>query len=115
VNPGNPGSCAMRQQTIDRIVELVQKKRPDLLLLTDDVYGTFVNGFRSLAADLPHNTILVYSFSKYFGCTGWRLGVVAMHEENIVDRMIERQPESTKKMLRERYGTLTLEPDKVKF
>jgi aspartate 4-decarboxylase len=88
VNPGNPGSCAMRQQTVDRIVELVQKRRPDLLIISDDVYGTFVEGFRSLAGYLPHNTILVYSFSKFFGCTGWRLGVVALHEDNVIDRMI---------------------------
>ena len=26
-----------------KIVELVQDKRPDLMLLTDDVYGTFVD------------------------------------------------------------------------
>jgi aspartate 4-decarboxylase len=115
VNPSNPGSCAMRQETLDKIVTLVRDKRPDLLVLTDDVYGTFVNGFRSLAADLPHNTILVYSFSKYFGCTGWRLGVVAVHEDNVIDQMIARQPESAREALRERYGTLTLEPDKVKF
>jgi len=115
VNPGNPGSCAMRQQTIDRIVELVQEKRPDLLLLTDDVYGTFVEGFRSLAADLPHNTILVYSFSKYFGCTGWRLGVVALHEDNIIDRAIARLPEDERAALRRRYGSMMLDPDKLKF
>jgi aspartate 4-decarboxylase len=115
VNPGNPGSCAMRQETIDRIVELVKKKRPDLILLTDDVYGTFVEGFRSLAADLPHNTILVYSYSKYFGCTGWRLGVVALHEDNIIDRAIARLPESEREALRRRYGPLTLDADSLKF
>ena len=30
------------------------------MILTDDVYGTFVPGFRSLIAEIPHNTILVY-------------------------------------------------------
>ena len=60
-------------------------KRPDLIILTDDVYGTFTEGFRSLAADLPRNTILVYSYSKHFGCTGWRLGVVGVHEDNMFD------------------------------
>ena len=59
---------------IGKLVKLVKTKRPDLLILTDDVYGTFVPGFRSLMADLPRNTIGVYSYSKYFGCTGWRLG-----------------------------------------
>jgi aspartate 4-decarboxylase len=34
-------------------------KRPDLILLTDDVYGTFVPGFRSLMGAFPKNTISV--------------------------------------------------------
>jgi aspartate 4-decarboxylase len=106
---------AIRQETLDRIVDLVRKKRPDLILLTDDVYGTFVDGFRSLAAELPHNTILVYSFSKYFGCTGWRLGVVSMHEHNVVDEAIAKLPEADRQRLRQRYHELTLEPDGLKF
>src|SRR5262249_44025755 len=84
VNPGNPGAVAIRRDTIDQIVRIVRDKRRDLIILTDDVYATFVDGFSSLAAHLPHNTILVYSYSKHFGCTGWRLGVVAMHERHIV-------------------------------
>ncbi|HLK92516.1 MAG TPA: aspartate 4-decarboxylase [Polyangia bacterium] len=115
VNPSNPASVAIRQSSIDRLVTLVRTRRPDLLLLTDDVYGTFVDGFRSLAADLPHNTILVYSFSKYFGCTGWRLGVVAMHEENVVDQAIARLPAADRQALHARYENLTLEPEKIKF
>ena len=79
------------------------RKRPDLLILTDDVYGTFVEGFRSLAADLPANTILVYSYSKHFGCTGWRLGVVALHEDNVLDRKIAELPEADRAALHRRY------------
>ena len=73
VNPGNPYAVAMSPDTIKKI-GAVLKKRPDLILLTDDVYGTFVPGFRSLMGEFPKNTIGVYSYSKYFGCTGWRLG-----------------------------------------
>ncbi|HXZ24680.1 MAG TPA: aspartate 4-decarboxylase, partial [Nitrospiria bacterium] len=80
VNPSNPPSYAMRQRTVKRLVKLVKTKRPDLIIITDDVYGTFVPGFRSLMAELPQNTIGVYSYSKHFGCTGWRLGVVAIHQ-----------------------------------
>ena len=68
----------MSKETIGKITKLVKTKRPDLMLLTDDVYGTFVDDFRSLLGELPHNTIGVYSYSKYFGCTGWRLGVIAI-------------------------------------
>ena len=115
VNPANPSSVAISQPVINKLVELVAAKRPDLIILTDDVYGTFVRGFRSLMAELPHNTIGVYSYSKYFGCTGWRLGVVALHEDNIIDRMIGSLPRKDRAALKHRYGSLTLEPEKLKF
>ena len=67
-----------------------QRKRPDLVILTDDVYGTFADDFVSLFSICPRNTILVYSFSKYFGATGWRLGVIATHHDTILDRQIAR-------------------------
>ncbi|HEX2653519.1 MAG TPA: bifunctional aspartate transaminase/aspartate 4-decarboxylase [Xanthobacteraceae bacterium] len=115
VNPGNPTGMAMSRETIAKITELVKTKRPDLMLLTDDVYGTFVDNFRSLLGELPQNTIGVYSYSKYFGCTGWRLGAIAIHEDNIFDRMIAELPEDDVRALDKRYGALTLEPRKVKF
>src|ERR1700730_17615716 len=63
VNPGNPTGVALSKETIAKLVTLVKTKRPDLMLLTDDVYGTFVNDFRSLLGELPQNTIGVYSYS----------------------------------------------------
>jgi aspartate 4-decarboxylase len=114
VNPGNPFAVALSRDTIKKI-GAVLKKRPDLILLTDDVYGTFVPGFRSLMGEFPENTIGVYSYSKYFGCTGWRLGTIAVHENNIFDKMIAAHPEPTKKLLDKRYGGLTLEPRKFAF
>jgi aspartate 4-decarboxylase len=115
VNPGNPTGVALSKETIGKIAHLVKTKRPDLMLLTDDVYGTFVDDFRSLLGELPQNTIGVYSYSKYFGCTGWRLGVIAIHEDNIYDKMIARLPDAELKALDKRYGALTLEPRKVKM
>jgi aspartate 4-decarboxylase len=115
VNPGNPTGMAMSKETIAKITTLVRTKRPDLMLLTDDVYGTFVDDFRSLLGELPQNTIGVYSYSKYFGCTGWRLGVIAVHENNIFDKMIAKLADADVKALDKRYGALTLEPRKIKF
>src|SRR6266403_853069 len=114
VNPGNPTGVAMSKEVIGKIANLV-KRRPDLMLLTDDVYGTFVPEFRSLLGEAPQNTIGVYSYSKYFGCTGWRLGVIAVHEDNLFDRMIAKLPGADVKALDKRYGALTLEPRKIKF
>src|SRR5467141_1317858 len=115
VNPGNPTGVALSKEVIGKIANLVKTKRPDLMLLTDDVYGTFVNDFRSLLGELPGNTIGVYSYSKYVGCTGWRLGVIAVHENNIFDKMIAKLPDADLKALDKRYGTLVLEPRKIKF
>ena len=115
VNPGNPTGVALSKEVIGKIANLVKTKRPDLMLLTDDVYGTFVHDFRSLLGELPHNTIGVYSYSKYVGCTGWRLGVIAVHEDNIFDMMIAKLPDADLKALDKRYGTLVLEPRKIRF
>ena len=115
VNPGNPTGVAVSKEVIAKIANLVKTKRPDLMILTDDVYGTFVHDFRSLLGELPYNTIGVYSYSKYVGCTGWRLGVIAVHEENIFDKMIAKLPDADLKALDKRYGTLVLEPRKIKF
>ncbi|MDP8263860.1 MAG: bifunctional aspartate transaminase/aspartate 4-decarboxylase [Candidatus Aceula lacicola] len=115
VNPSNPTSVSMQQATLDKIAELVKTRRKDLILLTDDVYGTFVNGFRSLAAVAPYNTILVYSYSKYFGATGWRLGVIGIHEDNVFDKKIAALPKEDRDQLYERYSTVILDPNKMKL
>ena len=92
VNPGNPTAVALSPEVRGKIATLVRTRRPDLMLITDDVYATFVDGFRSLLGELPHNTLGVYSWSKYVGCTGWRLGVIALHQDNVFDRAIAAPP-----------------------
>jgi hypothetical protein len=85
------------------------------MIISDDVYGTFVDNFRSLMADLPYNTIGVYSFSKYFGVTGWRLGTIALHEDNVFDELIKNLPEELKKELNIRYSALSTNPSEIPF
>jgi aspartate 4-decarboxylase len=114
VNPGNPHAVALSGDSIANIGRVLAR-RPDLMLLTDDVYGTFVPGFRSLLGEFPRNTIGVYSYSKYFGCTGWRLGVVAVHEDNVFDEKIAAHPEPIARALDARYSPLSLEPRTIAF
>ncbi|WP_456421064.1 bifunctional aspartate transaminase/aspartate 4-decarboxylase [Thermococcus sp.] len=114
VNPGNPTSVKLNDETLDGIAEIVEDRK-DLIIITDDVYATFAEDFRSLYTVLPHNTILVYSFSKYFGATGWRLGVIALHEDNVVDRLIRKLPEEVQEELDERYAPITPNPRELKF
>lgn len=115
VNPSNPSSVSISQGTLKKIADLVNTRRKDLIIITDDVYGTFVNGFTSLASAAPYNTILVYSFSKYFGATGWRLGVIAIHEDNSLDRMIAALPEQDRRELHARYERVVLDPSGMKL
>lgn len=115
VNPSNPPSYGLTPELRKRMVEIVRNDNPDLMIITDDVYATFIPHFRSLMADLPENTLCVYSFSKYFGATGWRLAVVALHENNIYDRMIRELPAEQQAILNKRYGSLSLTPEKIRF
>ncbi|MBD0841524.1 MULTISPECIES: bifunctional aspartate transaminase/aspartate 4-decarboxylase [unclassified Streptomyces] len=115
VNPSNPPSLALSERVANQIRDIVATKNPNLLIVTDDVYGTFVEGFRSIAADLPRNTLLVYSYSKHYGATGWRLGVIGLHDDNVIDEMIANLPQPEKDRLNKRYGSLSLEPEKIRF
>jgi aspartate 4-decarboxylase len=114
VNPSNPPSVKVDTKSLEYIAEIV-KERPDLILLTDDVYGTFADDFVSLFALCPRNTILVYSYSKYFGATGWRLGAIATHRENVFDEQMAALSKEQKKQLHERYESITTEPENLKF
>ena len=114
VNPSNPASHALSDATIGRLAEVVEKN-PDLIILTDDVYGTFVEGFRSVYSRIPYNTILVYSFSKLYGVTGWRVGLIAMNEDNVVDRLIAELPDEEKAALAKEYSIVMDDITDFKF
>ena len=114
VNPSNPASHALSANTLKLIQEVVEKN-PDLIILTDDVYGTFVEDFQTVYSVIPYNTILVYSFSKLYGVTGWRVGLIAMNEENVCDRLLSELPESDKAFLQEEYAIVSSEPEKMTF
>ena len=114
-NPSNPPSYTLSPETMERIVTIVKEDNPNLMIITDDVYGTFSPHFRSFMAEIPYNTLCVYSFSKYFGATGWRNAVIALHEYNVFDRQISRLPKEKREILNRRYATLTLHPEKLKF
>ncbi len=114
VNPTNPTSVRIKDSSLKKIQEIIEK-RPDLILLTDDVYATFANGFESLFSICPKNTILVYSYSKYFGATGWRLGTIILDKVNVIDELISKLPDDKKKMLDSRYQPMTVDPRNLKF
>jgi len=115
VNPSNPPSVAMKPETIKLIKNIIKKDNPNLMIISDDVYGTFVDNFRSLVADMPYNSIGVYSFSKYFGVTGWRLGTIALYEDNVFDKLLRQLPKEKKERARRRYSALSTSPEDILF
>lgn len=116
VNPTNPTARAFTPERLEKFKEVI-KANPDLVIITDDVYGTFSPSYRSIFAVAPHNTILVYSFSKLYGATGQRLGVVCMHHDNVCDRIIQENlmNRRLKELDERRYSIVVPDPHKMKF
>ena len=115
VNPSNPPSVKMAPDRMARLVDIVQNHRPDLAILTDDVYGTFCDDFVSLFSSCPRNTILAYSFSKHYGATGWRIAVAAVARDNIFDKKLGKLAKTQLDALAKRYSSVTLEPADFRF
>lgn len=114
VHPTNPTSIKLKKETLKKIAKII-KTRKDLIVLTDTVYATFVSRFNSFLEMVPKNTICVYSYSKFFGVTGWRLGVIMLHKDNIIDKLLAKLPAKDKAVLRKRYQMTSTDPDKIKF
>lgn len=115
INPSNPPSYRLSDDNLRRFVDIVKNDNPDLIIVSDEVYGTFAENFESLLYKLPANTLCVYSFSKYFGATGWRLAVIAAARDNIFDRLIAELPADKKADLEKRYSSLSLDVPSMKF
>ncbi|MCY0869498.1 MAG: aspartate 4-decarboxylase, partial [Firmicutes bacterium] len=115
VNPSNPPSVAMSPEALSALVQVIRTHNPNLMIICDDVYGTFVPGYRSLVAALPRNTLSVYSFSKHFGVTGWRLGVIALCRDSVFDRRLAAAPADLQAQLARRYGSVAREPQTLSF
>lgn len=115
VNPANPSAFSLPKRNIDKIGEIVNSVRKDLIILSDNVYAPFVNEYNSLLDSCPRNTIEVYSLSKFFGTTGWRLGIVMIRKENRLNDLIKNLSKNKKDELRNRYSITSVAPDNITF
>lgn len=95
VNPGNPTSLSMSRKQLEQLRDIVETHNPNLLIISDDVYATFVEDFTCVANVLPRNTITIYSFSKFIGVTGWRLGAVCISKDNVMDECLNTRRSCT--------------------
>jgi aspartate 4-decarboxylase len=112
VNPTNPTALSLSASSVRKMATVIRNKNPNLIILEDNVYAPYTREFNDFFNVLPRNTIGVFSLSKYFGVTGWRLGSIIMHNNNIIDtKLLKNAPESVHK----RYSMLQTKPEKIKF
>ncbi len=73
-NPSNPTGAVATEEQIREIVEVA--RRHDLYIISDEVYEhlIFEGQPTTVARFAPDRVIGVYSFSKTYSMTGWRIG-----------------------------------------
>jgi aspartate aminotransferase len=73
-SPGNPTGAVLPSATVEALVDLAVRR--DLVLMADEVYDELI--FEGEPADVlaydREHVVGVYSFSKTYAMTGWRVG-----------------------------------------
>jgi aspartate/methionine/tyrosine aminotransferase len=76
-SPGNPTGAVFPQDVVQALVRIAQKN--DITLIYDEL---IFDGFAANAAKYdPEHVVGVYSFSKTYAMTGWRVGYIACDRE----------------------------------
>lgn len=114
-NSSNPISIKIHGHVIKQIQALVRTNRPDLIIITDDVYEDFTDELTSLLSVCPNNVILVYSYTDNFSSAGWCMAVIAIHKNNILDEMLVGHTATIKSILKKHYASLNRDMNKLKF
>ena len=87
-NYNNPTGASSPDEEMERLADLVVKN--DMFLISDDAYfDTLYDGTPKSIATLPgmfERTLTMYTFSKKFAMTGWRLGG-SIGPKNIIDQI----------------------------
>lgn len=85
-DPQNPTGAECSRKQLERIAELVLKH--NLYVLCDEAYFDMRYGGESLSLTsfpgLPERSVILYTFSKKFAMTGWRLGA-AIGPKRVID------------------------------
>lgn len=91
--PSNPTGSVLSEKSLKKIAEIAIEN--DLLVISDEAYEAITyDNFRhvSIASlpDMKDRTISIFSFSKTYAMTGWRIGFAAANEE-IIRQMTKLQ------------------------
>ncbi|MDH5392650.1 MAG: pyridoxal phosphate-dependent aminotransferase [Gammaproteobacteria bacterium] len=86
-SPSNPSGSHLDKASMQDLIEAAKKH--DILLIVDEIYqGLVYDAENHTALSLSDDVIVINSFSKYFGMTGWRLGWMVVPE--VLVEAIER-------------------------
>lgn len=92
-SPNNPSGIVYNKEFIGKIAQIALKY--DITVIADEVYRSLIYDdveYTSILdfAGMKDHTVLVYSFSKEFAMTGWRIGYAAA-PENLISAMTKLQ------------------------
>jgi aminotransferase len=87
-NPNNPTGTVYSRAQITELTVIAE--RHDLLLIADEVYKDFLYNDAELFTparidDARGRVVRVFSFSKAYGMTGWRVGFLHSDRRNVVE------------------------------
>nr|WP_299742507.1 pyridoxal phosphate-dependent aminotransferase [Devosia sp.] len=89
VDPNNPLGTACTPEEIAAIVEVVEKA--GAYLIHDCTYRHFAYSHTLAATLYPERTLTIYSFSKWLGLAGLRVGAVVAHPD-IIEKLAASPP-----------------------
>jgi aspartate/methionine/tyrosine aminotransferase len=89
VDPNNPLGTACPVEEIKTIAAIVQKA--GAYLIHDCTYRHFAYAHELAAKHAPERTLTIYSFSKWLGLAGLRVGAVVAHPD-LIDKLAGAPP-----------------------
>lgn len=89
VDPNNPLGTACTREEIAAIADIARKA--DAWLIHDCTYRHFAYDHTLAATLYPEKTITIYSFSKWLGLAGLRVGAIVAHPD-LVERLAVAPP-----------------------
>ncbi|MCP4624665.1 MAG: aminotransferase class I/II-fold pyridoxal phosphate-dependent enzyme [bacterium] len=91
-SPSNPTGSVCSESYVKELVEIARSH--DLYILSDEAYEHIVfdgNHFSPARYDTDGRVVSIFSFSKSYAMTGWRVGYVVSNE--IISKALEKQQE----------------------
>ncbi|WP_299360876.1 aminotransferase class I/II-fold pyridoxal phosphate-dependent enzyme [uncultured Paracoccus sp.] len=86
-SPGNPSGTMLGRDQLQALAQAATVR--DAALISDEIYHGLSYGARAVSAlEVTDDVVVVNSFSKYFGMTGWRIGWMVVPPDLV--RTIER-------------------------